>query len=317
MIHRRHVHLGGLRLSYLEQGSVALDQEAQPSLLLLHGLMGCAETFVPLMRELPPSQHAIALDFAGAGGSERKTGVDVSLSATAEQVQRLVLSLGLNRPVVLGHSYGGAVALRLAATAGQAVRSLVLLAPAHPYSKEANPLVRFYLTLPGRLFAYSLPWYPQWLQMIGLRRMAGPRSWDTPDKLRPYRENLRTPGTIKHLLTLLKTWTADFDALRKLLRRPLTAPALILWGDADRAVPVHSAAELRAHLLRSQMHVLRGIGHRPAEECPQEVARLVTGWLAAGAAAVMRPAQAGYNANSSASQDRRASRMTASFEAGD
>jgi magnesium chelatase accessory protein len=315
MIERHQLHLDGLRLSYLEQGRAT---QGRPSLVLLHGLMGCAETFEPFMRELAPDRHVLALDLPGAGGSERRAGMDASLEATTGHVHRFIAALGLDRPVLLGHSYGGAVGLRLCALHPQVLRSLVLVAPAHPYFKEANPLIRFYLSLPGRLFAYTMPWYPRWLQMMGLRRMAGPRSWDTPARLKPYRENMRTPGTMKHLLKLLSTWQPDFDSLRLLLRRPLATPTLILWGDSDRAVPIHSAAELRAHFLKSQLQVLRGVGHRPAEESPAEVARLTEDWIARGAASVMRPAASiAYSPNSSVTHARIAPLMTSSLEAGD
>ena len=49
MIERRHFQLDGLGLSYLEQGG---EVQGEPTLVLLHGLMGCAETFVPLIEEL-------------------------------------------------------------------------------------------------------------------------------------------------------------------------------------------------------------------------------------------------------------------------
>ncbi len=83
MIERRHLELDGLGLSYLEQGAAV---EGQPTLVLLHGLMGCAETFVPLMEELGAGQHVIALDLPGAGQSERREDIDARLLVTAELV---------------------------------------------------------------------------------------------------------------------------------------------------------------------------------------------------------------------------------------
>jgi pimeloyl-ACP methyl ester carboxylesterase len=321
MFQRRHIHLDGLRLAYLEQGMPAAGQ---PSLILLHGLMGCADTFLPLMQQIGPQQHILALDLPGSGGSERRSDIDPSLQAIAAHVQCFIQALKLDRPVLLGHSHGGAVGLHVAATHPQSLSSLVLVSPAHPYFKEAKPLIRFYLSLPGRLFAHTMPWFPQWMQMMGLRRMAGPQSWDTTERLKPYRDNLRTPGTMAHLLKLLRTWQADFDGLRRLLRRPLATPSLVVWGDCDRAVPVHSAKELRNHLLRSQLHVLHGVGHRPAEESPVAVARFVTEWIERGASTVLQPVlpraerrQPVYSANSSVSQARSAPLMTSSFEAGD
>ena len=310
MLERRYLSIDGLSWSFLEKGNASQER---PTLVLLHGLMGCAQTFAPLMESLGNDLHIVALDLPGAGESERRSDVDPRLLATAEQVARVLSMLGIHRPVVLGHSHGGAVALSLAARYRDSVRSLVLLAPAHPYFEEGDPLIRFYLSLPGRLFAYSLPWYPRWLQLLGLRRMAGKYSSDTLEHLRPYRDNLRIPGTIHHLLRLLKNWKKDFSGLHKALRKPLAIPSLIVWGDYDRAVPLESAPALRERLLRSELVVLRGIGHRPAEETPAAVAHLVHEWLERDSAAE----SVRYSPKLSASQSRSAALIPSSLEVGD
>jgi pimeloyl-ACP methyl ester carboxylesterase len=310
MMKRQHIQLDGLRLSYLEQGEAAKDQ---PSLVLLHGLMGCADTFVPLMQELHPDQHVIALDLPGAGQSERRLDIDPRLATTAEQVSSILAELDLHRPIVLGHSHGGAVAMSLAANHRHSVSSLVLISPAHPYFREADPLIRFYLSKPGQLFAHCMPWMPEWLQMIGLRRMAGPQSWDTPERLKPYRDNLRTPGTILHLLRLLQSWHNDMAGLRRALRHHLDTPTLVLWGECDRAVPLHSAPELRRHLQHSDLITLPGVGHRAAEEAPKLVANFIREWLEQEVSAP----SIRYSAKVSPAHARTTSRITPSFESGD
>jgi pimeloyl-ACP methyl ester carboxylesterase len=310
MLERRYLSIDGLRWSFLEKGKASPEH---PTLVLLHGLMGCAETFVPLIEALRPNLHIIALDLPGAGHSERRDDIDPRLLATAEQIASVLHALGIKRPVVLGHSHGGAVALSLAARHRDSLRSLVLLAPAHPYFEESDPLIRFYLSLPGRLFAYSLPWYPKWLQLLGLRRMAGKYSTDTQEQLRPYRDNLRIPGTVHHLLRLLKSWKKDFSGLHKALRKPLATPSLIVWGDYDRAVPVQSAPALRERLLRSELVVLRGIGHRPAEETPAAVAHLLHEWMERDTAAE----SIRYSPKLSASHSRSAALIPSSLEVGD
>jgi pimeloyl-ACP methyl ester carboxylesterase len=310
---RRHLHLDGLRLSYLEEGTAV---QGSPSIVLLHGLMGCAATYLPLMKELDLGQHVIALDLPGSGLSERRKNLAADLESTTELVAEAIVALGLEKPVLVGHSHGGTVALRLAATHPDLISSLTLLSPAHPYFSEANQLIR---SLPGRLFAYSMPWYPQWLQMIGLRRMAGPQSWDTPERLHPYRENLRSAGTMSHLLKLLCTWHDDMSNLGRLLFNKLSTQTLVLWGDCDRAVPVCSAGRLRAQLQHSEFHVLPGVGHRPAEEAPAAVAdyihRLIENGIPTGADE-LQPSF-GYSPNSSATHAVIAPRITSSFDSGD
>jgi pimeloyl-ACP methyl ester carboxylesterase len=265
------------------------------------------------MEQFHAGLHVIALDLPGAGQSERRHDLDPRLATTADQVSRILADLDLHRPILLGHSHGGAVAMSLAARHRQSVGSLVLISPAHPYFREGDPLINFYLSPPGQMFAHLMPWFPEWVQMIGLRSMAGPQSWDTPDRLKPYRDNLRTPGTMAHLLRLLQTWHNDMSGLRRALRRHLETPALLLWGDCDRAVPIRSAPELRRHFLHSDMITLPGVGHRPAEEAPQLVAGFVRTWLERE---VPAPAIR-YSANVSPTHARTASRITPSFESGD
>jgi pimeloyl-ACP methyl ester carboxylesterase len=144
--------------------------------------------------------------------------------------------------------------------------------------------------------------------------MAGPKSWDSPERLKPYRENLQVPGTMAHLLRLLKTWHKDMLGLRKALRKHLHTPALVVWGDSDRAVPVGSAPELRRHLVHSELVVMPGVGHRPAEERPGMVAGFVREWMERD---VVTAEAVRYSANSAASQVRMASLMTPSLDAGD
>ncbi|MDE1161822.1 MAG: alpha/beta hydrolase [Acidobacteriaceae bacterium] len=306
---RRQIVVDGLSLSFLEQGTAA---PGKPTYVLLHGLMGCADTFRPLLAELPPDQHIVALDFPGAGESERREGLDATLRATSQTVRNVLAELNIQQACVIGHSHGGTVALTLAQAAPGRVGSLVLLAPAHPYFNEGDPLIRFYLTLPGRLFAYSLPWFPKWMQMIGLRRMAGPRNIDTSERLRPYRDNLRTPGTIRHLLRLLRSWHQDMKGLQRSLSGGVRQPTLILWGDSDRAVPHTSAAPLRKHFASSQLRILPGIGHRPAEECPESIAQHLSAFLDR-----LPTLDLDYSPNVPASHSRIVSLMTPSFDVGD
>jgi len=275
MIERRSVQAGGRRLSYLEKGS---RSPGEPSLVLIHGLMGTAATFLPLLAEIE-NRHVIALDLPGAGGSERDPNMGASLAKVTESVLKALDSLQLDSPVFVGHSHGGSVSLYLAASYPDRANGLVLLAPAHPYFHHADQLIRFYLSPLGKVFAHTMPWYPQWMQMAALRRMAGPKSWDSPERLVPYRENLRTRGTIPHLLKLLRTWHTDLAELRDLLECPFRTPTLLIWGEHDRAVPASTAEALKRRLLDSDLRLLDGVGHRPAEERPKLTAALIEEWM--------------------------------------
>ena len=275
MIRRHELWLWRGRVSCLEQGS---PHPTRPTLVLVHGLLGTADIFRPLLEALPADWHALAINLPGAGRSERHPELRVTLASASLCVGEILDALQLDRPVLVGHSHGGAVGLHLGASAPERLRALVLLAPAHPYFREADNLIRFYLSPMGVAFAHTIPWYPAFVQGMGLRRMAGPLRWDARGRLQPYRENLRTKGTIRHLLRLLRTWHTDMDELRHLLETPLPLPTLLLWGDHDGAVPLSTAAMLGRHLQSAELKVLTGVGHLPAEEQPEVCAALIVDW---------------------------------------
>ena len=275
MLKRRNIALRTGTISCLERG---IAQTERPSFVFLHGLMGTAATFESCLEAMPADRHAVAIDLPGAGRSDRGREISPALHSISRVVCDVLDHFGLVQPVLVGHSHGGTVALHLAISEPRRIGGLVLLAPAHPYSRHADLIISFYLSPLGRIFAHTIPWYPAWLQMIGLRSMGGPESWDTPERLVPYRENLREPGTIGFLLRLLRTWHADMGELRYLLQTPFCLPTLLIWGDHDRAVPVETAPDLQRRLRHAELRVLPGVGHRPAEERPELCAELIVAW---------------------------------------
>ena len=273
---RSTLTVAGLSLSFLDRpGDV--DKAA---ILFLHGLIAEAEVFRKLIAELPADRRIVALDLPGAGYSERALTADVSFAGMAAIVTEVIGTLGLHRPIVLGHSHGGAIALQLAVSHPEAVGALILLCPAHPFSKHEDKLVRFYLTGIGRRFAGLLPRLPRQLHLFALRRMPGSRSSLGYAELEPYLHTLRGPGTVTHLLRLLECWHQDMQRLGAALEmEPPQAQVLILWGDRDIVVPAASATRLLEHLPNAHLGTLRGIGHLPNEEAPEECATAISTWL--------------------------------------
>jgi magnesium chelatase accessory protein len=304
------IELDGWTARYLERGA---SRPGEPTLLLLHGLIGTAETYAPLLAELPVEMHVIALNLQGCGRREQQY-VGSRQHDVAERVELFMAVRRLVRPILVGHSHGGTVALRLAAEHPEDLSGLVLLAPAHPFSHHATRIVRFWGTVPGFLLAHSLRVMPQWMLMTAMRRMAGPARPPTPELLAPYRSNLRDRGTVNYLRRLLATWREDMLELRDLLAVPLATPVLLIWGDHDTAVPAETAAALREHMVESELCVVHGSGHNTAEECPERCAEVILRWM--GEHGWTNQAGGG-SANSSASQERRAAFMRPSFESGD
>ncbi len=125
------------------EGRVHLVEAGQgPPLVLIHGLGGQLQHFTyALVERLADDFQVIAVDRPGSGYSERgANGVD--LAAQARQIREAWRTLGVERPLVVGHSLGGAVALALAEDYPDEVAGLALLAPLTAQESEVPPAFR-------------------------------------------------------------------------------------------------------------------------------------------------------------------------------
>jgi pimeloyl-ACP methyl ester carboxylesterase len=110
----------GVRLAYDDAGS------GSPAILLVHG-MACDRTQMRAQLEhLAPRHRVVAVDMRGHGESDKPVG-DYSRQVLGGDLLQLSAALGLDRPVVIGHSLGGSVALHAAVAHPGAFRGVVLL----------------------------------------------------------------------------------------------------------------------------------------------------------------------------------------------
>ncbi len=114
------VDTGRWKLNYVEEGSGT-------PLLLIHGLAGDHTAWLPQIAEFKSRHRVIAIDNPG-GGKSSAVSEPTSMQEMAEDVLRLLDALGVESAHVVGRSMGGAIAQRMALTAPERVRSLVLAA---------------------------------------------------------------------------------------------------------------------------------------------------------------------------------------------
>ena len=278
----RDVVVNGVRLAYMEREAVK-GQDAPPILspiLLLHALLATAETLTELIAGLSADRRIVAISLLSAQPADRAKKLDVHQASLTGLIHDFMKSIGLVQPVLIGHSHGGVLALRLAATDPTALKGLVLMSPAHPFGGYRSRVVNFYLRQPGRMLALSIPLAPSWMILRAYNEAAGSKSRIRMRHLRPYLRVLRNRNTLRRVLEILKTWDEDMDGLREILTKAAIAiPTLLIWGDEDPVVPIASAAELEEHLADSERLTLVGMGHLLAEEAPEECARSVREWL--------------------------------------
>jgi pimeloyl-ACP methyl ester carboxylesterase len=246
---------------------------------LLHGLLGTASTWEPTIPSLAQESTIYAVDALGIGESERVPGIDATLEAQAARIVEFMDASAIHSADFLATSHGGAVALMLAANYPSRVKNLLLHAPANPFSNLGDPLVRFYLSGLGTWFAHRIASLPEPMQALALGRMYGDPAQLRDGALGKYINSLRVPGTVGYVLSILKTWFDDMAKLELAVKHVCRFPALLLWGDRDRAVSLESAHQLRRCFDQVELIELPGTGHLPYEECPETLTRLVNSFL--------------------------------------
>jgi pimeloyl-ACP methyl ester carboxylesterase len=154
----RFVDVPGARLHLREAGPEHAAARAAPAIVLIHGLAGQSAHYgYGVMGRLAGRFRLIAPDRPGSGYSPRAEGAPADLAAQAAAIAALIERLGLERPLVVGHSLGGAVALALALDHPDKICGLALLAPLS-HMPDAAPAVFKGLTIASPLLRRLVAW---------------------------------------------------------------------------------------------------------------------------------------------------------------
>ncbi|GIH77433.1 alpha/beta fold hydrolase [Planobispora longispora] len=251
----------------------------------IHGLAGSATNWTDLMGELSDVATGYAVDLPGAGHSPEPPDGDYSIDAHARTVAALV-EQAADRPVHLfGNSLGGAVAVRLAATRPELVRSLTLVSPALP---DLTPRYG-----PARVALSAVPGLGEWA-FDRLRLLPAERRLNAtmslcyadvarvhPERLREAVEELRRRDALPYagtaLLNSARGLVAEYfrrgeDSLWRQAAR-IQAPTLVIHGRRDRLVNPRMAARAGRTFPRVRLVLLPDAGHVAQMELPKRVAR--------------------------------------------
>jgi len=256
--------VNGRRLHYEQRGQ-------GPDLVMIHGASGSLRDLTFSLRDrLTDRFRVTVIDRPGLGHSDPLP--DAGLRAQALVLKSAVAQLGVTEPILLGQSYGGAVALAWALDGGP--KALVLVgSPSLPWPGKLDPWYRLTATSAGRLLA------------IPLAAAFVPHSYVSATMASVFAPDPVPPGYEDHLgaaLTLRRTSlaanTAQVNGLRGDLvamepQYPtLTLPVELIHGDQDVIVPmsVHSGPLSRV-LPKARLTVIEGGGHMPHHANAQAV----------------------------------------------
>jgi pimeloyl-ACP methyl ester carboxylesterase len=274
----RIVRVGDVNVRVLEHAG------ADPAIVLIHGLPGTADDF-DKVTALLPGRHTIALDRPGFGFS---SGGYHALDVQLATLQELLARLGASRPVLVGHSYGGTIALQYAARHPGAVRGLVLVDAAAAGQRSA-----FFQRVQSH-FVQFLSWpVVQPLADVTfsqLLRTASAEQADTaafdPDPVDPAHEHRVLAINMRHedLDAYAGEQLAADGVIADLDQRlaSIATPAVVIQGDHDRFVAPAHGRKLAATLPHAQLEMVSG-GHMAPYVHPGVVAAAARRLASAGA----------------------------------
>ncbi|MGF6723067.1 pimeloyl-ACP methyl ester carboxylesterase [Paraburkholderia sp. GAS41] len=255
--------------------SVTLRKGSGDPLVLLHGFAAESNSWRPFSQAVASVSGAepgmLAVDLPAHGKSTAQAAG--SLDDMVAVLEHTLLDAGITRCHLVGHSFGGALALATTARASRVeVRSLALLAPAGLGPGIDGAFLR------GLTEASSRASLAVWLRQL----FADPTRMDDGFVATAWQQ-LESAQVRNALAAVADRFFPDGTQLLDLrqLLTGLTLPVRVVWGEQDRIVPVRHADELPGHVA---VHRFAGVGHLPHVEAQAQVAALVVQNIAAATA---------------------------------
>ncbi len=269
-LHSTTIH--GLRVGLRRAGS-------GPVLLLVHGMASSSAVWTPALPALAERFTILAPDLLGHGQTGRPAG-DYSLGAHASLLRDVLLLCERERATLVGHSFGGGVALQFAYQFPEYCERLVLVGSGG-LGREVHLLLRA-LALPGAEQVLSLFCAPSisgagdalagWARRLGFEPTAA-----AAEVSRAYAWLADPHSRTAFLQTLRSVIDRDGQKVSAIDRLHLAAnmPTLIVWGEKDPIIPVEHARRAHAAIAGSRLEVFEGAGHYPHCDDPSRFARAV------------------------------------------
>jgi 2-hydroxy-6-oxonona-2,4-dienedioate hydrolase len=263
------VTVDGVSIHYCETG----NPSGRP-LVLLHGLYGTVEDFLPLMRVMKPEYRCIAFDMPGCGLSD-KPDIHYSMAYFVETTRKFTDALGLKSFVLAGHSLGGAISVHFVAVYPEAVEKIILIDPYGLKGEEGDFLP---LTQLGFLVDVAFFMTTEFIVNIGLTSYI----FHDPDRIpnEYFASVVRTfqEPYSRRAASRITQEIIGKDPVDDLL--PGTGQeVLLIWGENDNLLPASWREGFLKGLPRVTLRLIPDCGHMPIVELPGRTAWLLEEFL--------------------------------------
>lgn len=271
----------GLRLHYADWGN-----EAASPLVLLHGGRDHCRSWDWIARALQPHFHVMAADLRGHGDSDWARGSSYSLSDHVDDLTRMVAACAIDQVTIVGHSYGGMIALAYAGTYPEQVSRLAILDGAFLPRASAAPIdqqMRRWISDLDKLSASKARRYRSVDEAA--ERMSATNKRLTPEQalhLARHAVRANADGSFSWKYDPCQRASAPYrlssDDYVALWRR-ITSPTLFLCG-SESFVPDPKRAGILPHFKQAEQKIIQGAAHWVQHDKLDEVLAALRSFLA-------------------------------------
>jgi pimeloyl-ACP methyl ester carboxylesterase len=270
----RYLTIHGHRRAFVLEGS-------GPALLLLHGL-GCDHTtWLPVIRTLARRYTVIAPDMLGHGESD-KPRADYSVGGYANGMRDLLTVLGIDKVTVVGHSFGGGVAMQFAYQYPERTERMILVSPGG-LGREVALAIRA-ITLPGFHQVMGVVTMPGVRHMVtgGLKALSTAAPTRDLDEVAAIIDSFRDPASrraIRHVVSAVVDWRGQVVTMVDRAYLTQAMPMCVIWGSEDRVIPVKHAALAAEVAPSAVVELIANAGHFPHKDHPQRFVKVVNDFI--------------------------------------
>jgi len=270
---KKNIKINGVKTSCWIRGR----PDKQP-VVFLHGFPGTHRGMVPVVSHFSSTYRVIMPDLPGCGKSDALVGIH-TLQQYAQWLNQFLVAIGIDRAIIVGHSFGGRITMAYAAEYSSKVEKIVLIAPVLKVDGFMAYVASFYYSI-----SKFLPRYFRaiWLSNGLYQKVSHTiicKEKDPKKRRQILAARVKEAKGINAKITteiFNETYREDLIAT---FGNKIECPALLVVGREDDLVSLSSMAALALVLPRAQLEIVDDTGHLAPIEKSAQVANAIKEWL--------------------------------------